>query len=29
VRMIAESATEERARAVAEQVLAEIGRWLA
>ena len=29
VRVIAESATEERARAIAEQVLAEVGRWLA
>ena len=29
VRVIAESATEERARAIAEGVLGEVGRWLA
>ena len=29
VRVIAESTTEERARAIAEGVLGEIGRWLA
>jgi phosphomannomutase len=29
VRVIAESSTEDRARAIAEQVLSEVGRWLA
>ena len=29
VRVIAESSTEERARAVAEGVLVEVGRWIA
>jgi phosphomannomutase len=29
VRVIAEAATEERARAIAEQVLSDVGRWLA
>jgi phosphomannomutase len=28
VRVIAESSTEERARAIAEEVLSEVGRWL-
>jgi hypothetical protein len=28
VRVIAESSTEDRARAIAEQVLLEVGRWL-
>ena len=28
VRVIAESATEERARAIAEGVLGEVGRWV-